>query len=76
MIRDDIAVRNERLKLTANALNALALGMIGFAILRPASESFELLRQQAWLWGCGGLVFHVMAHYILGYIKKAKPDEH
>lgn len=74
MIRDDITVRNERLKLGANAVNALGLGMVDFAILRPASESFDLLRQQAWLWGVGGLALHVSGHYILGYIKKAKPD--
>ena len=74
MIRDDIAVRNERLKLLSGAVNALGLGMVGFAILRPASESFDLVRQQAWLWGVGGLALHVSGHYILGYIKKAKPD--
>ncbi|MEO1681591.1 MAG: hypothetical protein AAFU80_25900 [Pseudomonadota bacterium] len=69
-IRDEILVWNERVKLFAQFLNALSLGMIGFAILRPATESFRLVGLEAWLWGALGLLIHGCAHYILGKLRK------
>ena len=39
--RDRLAAFNERVKLFAGFLNAVALGLIGFAVLRPLTESLS-----------------------------------
>ena len=39
--RDPLAANNERVKLFANFINAIGLGLIGFAILRPLAESLS-----------------------------------
>lgn len=70
MITDPVVVYNERLKLFASSLNAIALGLIGFAILRPISESVSLLSITSLWWGAVGLVLHGVSHYILGNLKK------
>ena len=67
-----ISVHNERLKLFAGFLNALGLGLIGFAILRPATEAITLVGPSAWLWSVAGLAFHALAHYLLGYLREDK----
>ena len=68
--RDTLLIWNERVKLFAGFLNALSLGMIGFAMLRPATESFQLVGVSAWLWGVAGLGIHALAHYVLGQLRK------
>ena len=69
-IRDDLLIRNERIKLASSFLNAIGLGLIGFAILRPLTEVVGLSTVSALSWGTTGLVFHGLSHYILGYLKK------
>ena len=39
--RDPLVAYNERVKLFANFMNALSLGLIGFAILRPLTENLD-----------------------------------
>lgn len=62
-------VRNERLKLLANSLNAIGLALVGLAVLRPMIEA----TQASWLavagWGITAIVLHVVSHYILGHMK-------
>lgn len=70
MVPDAVGRFNERVKLFANFLNALSLGMIGFALLRPATESFELVGLPAALWALAGVALHVAAHYVLGKLRK------
>ena len=65
-----LATFNERVKLFAGFLNALSLGMIGFALLRPATENFDLVGLSAVAWGVIGVAIHGLAHYVLGMLKK------
>lgn len=68
---DALLIRNERIKLFASFLNALGLGLIGFAVLRPVTETFQLVGAAAALWGLAGLVLHGAALYILGQLRSA-----
>ena len=72
--RDAIVVYNERVKLFATFLNALALGLIGFAVLRPLTGVDEGMTASSLWWGLAGLVLHGVSHYILGYLKKEQRD--
>ncbi len=75
MQRDLIATHNERVKLLSGFSNALGLGLIGFAVLRPLTEdAFSLTWLTAW-WGAAGLAFHVAAHYILRRLRKVPDDD-
>jgi Co/Zn/Cd efflux system component len=67
---DPIAAYNERVKLLAGFVNAVALGLIGFAILRPLTESLQNASLSTMWWGLAGLALHGIAHYILGQIRK------
>jgi hypothetical protein len=61
-------IRNERLKLFANFLNAIGLGLIAIAVLRPAIETGG----DPWrivLWFLVGLALHGVAHYVLGHMR-------
>lgn len=69
-LRDAILVYNERVKLFSTFTNALALGLIGFAILRPLTGAAPGMAASALWWGLAGLVLHGVSHYILGYLKK------
>jgi hypothetical protein len=68
--RDELLVRNERVKLIANALNAIVLGLIAFAVLRPATEDIALLSRSSAARGFAGLAIHVVAHYPFSYLRK------
>ncbi|WP_099826757.1 hypothetical protein [Oceaniglobus indicus] len=69
-VRDDVTILNERIKLFAGFLNALGLGLIGFAVLRRVVEDVNTLDLRAALW-CGvGFALHGLAHYILGRLRK------
>jgi hypothetical protein len=60
-------VRNDRIKLFANFVNALGLGLIAIAVLRPIIETGgDPLR--IGLWFLTGLALHGLAHYILGHL--------
>ena len=67
---DALAIYNERVKLFAGFINAIGLGLIGFAILRPLTESLSNAALSSLWWGLVGLASHGLSHYILGYIRK------
>ncbi len=69
-IRDPLAGYNERVKLFANFLNAIGLGLIGFAVLRPLTESLSNATLSTLWWGMTGLAIHAIAHYVVGRIRK------
>ncbi len=69
-LRDDLAVHNERVKLFAGFLNAVGLGLIGFAVIRPLTESSTDATLLTAVWGGAGLALHLVAHYILGMLRK------
>ena len=68
---DPVAVWNERVKLFAGFVNAVGLGLIGFAVLRPLTENIANLTWLTLSWGMVGLALHSFSHYILGYMRKA-----
>lgn len=67
---DPLAARNERVKLFANFVNAIGLGLIGFAVLRPLVENIEAAGLSTLWWGIVGLALHGASHYILGLMHK------
>ena len=69
-IRDPLAGYNERVKLFANFLNAIGLGLTGFAVLRPLTESLSNATLSTLWWGMTGLAIHAIAHYVVGRIRK------
>lgn len=73
-VRDPIATHNERVKLFAGFVNALGLGMIGFAVLRPmVANPADISWANMW-WLIAGLVMHGFSHYIMRYMRrKAEP---
>lgn len=68
-ICDPLAGHNERVKLFANFLNATALGLIGFAVLRPLTESLGNANLSTLWWGMTGLALHGISHYVMGRIR-------
>lgn len=70
MRRDPVATHNERTKLFASFLNAVAIGLIGFAILRPLTEEPTSVSALSAWWGIAGLAIHASSHYILRYLMK------
>lgn len=68
--RDPLVAYNERVKLFANFMNAIALGLIGFAVLRPLTESLSNANVSALWWAVTGLAMHGVSHYILGRMRK------
>ena len=71
--RDPLAANNERVKLFASFVNAVALGLIGFAILRPLVEDIANASLSTLWWGLTGLALHGFSHYILGLIRNSCP---
>lgn len=67
---DPLAAHNERVKLFAGFLNAVELGLIGFAILRPLAESQPMALLAPLWWGSVGLALHGLAHYVLGSLRR------
>jgi len=57
---------NERLKLAAGALKTLALTIVGAAFVIPGVISLENVR---WAWIPVGLILHLLAHLVLGFMK-------
>ena len=68
--RDPLAAFNERVKLFSTTVNALGLGVVGFAVLRPLTESFANATVKTALWAVAGLALHLFAHYILRTLRK------
>ena len=68
--RDRLATHNDRVKLVANFLSAIGLGLLGFAVLRPVTETPLVVTWLSAWWGGCGVAFHVLALYILRYLRK------
>ncbi|MBF9035587.1 hypothetical protein HKCCE2091_15170 [Rhodobacterales bacterium HKCCE2091] len=73
--RDELTVHNERLKLLATSLNALGIGLVGFALLRVAVEDMAMLGISTLWWSLVAFALHVAAHYILGMLEKEVDDD-
>jgi hypothetical protein len=69
-VRDPLAAYNERVKLLANFINAIGLGLIGFAILRPLTEDLGNASLSTLSWRAVGLALHGFSHYVLTLIRK------
>jgi uncharacterized membrane protein len=74
-LRGELSVWNERVKLVGAFLNAIAIGLVGFALLRPLTEDVALVSLSSLGWSSVGLAMHVLAHYGLGMIQKEVTDE-
>ncbi|WP_126976433.1 hypothetical protein [Frigidibacter oleivorans] len=61
-------IRNERLKLTAEFLNGIGIGLIGIAVLRPIVEDGAPALVLVG-WSLAGVVLHRVSHYVLGYLR-------
>ena len=66
---DRLAIRNERIKLFSNFLNALGVALIGLAVLRPVIAPEETAAGVVWFWGFAGLALHGLALYTLGRMR-------
>ena len=71
MIPDPVAAWNERLKISAGFVNALGLGLIGFAVLRSLTEDIASVSVLSLWWWMVGLALHAVSRYILGHTRKA-----
>ncbi|WP_323765301.1 hypothetical protein [Marinovum sp.] len=74
-LRDVLLIHNERVKLLASFANAIALGLIAFAILRPLTAGTLRFDGLTAVWGSIGLAIHGLSHYILGMLRKEEPDD-
>ena len=74
-VRDPLSVYNERVKLFATFVNALALGLLGFAVLGPATADIAGLDGATAVWSVVGLALHVTAHYVLSLIRRESDDD-
>ena len=72
--RDPLTSHNERVKLRASFLNALGLGLLGFALLRPLVEGDLVLNPATIVYSATGLALHAAAHYILRYLEREPSD--
>ena len=73
--RDSLATWNERVELRSGFLNALGLGLIGFALLRPLVEGGLALNLSTIVFSATGLALHAAAAYILRYLEREAPDD-
>lgn len=67
--RDPLATHNERVKLSANSLNAIGLGFVAYALLRPLVDGTAQLDAGFLVWPVTGLAMHLAARYILRYLE-------
>ena len=74
-VRDPLARFNERIKLLAGFVNAIGLGLVGFAVLRPLTEDPGSVDSLTFVWGSIGLAMHGLSHYVLGHLMKEIPDD-
>lgn len=69
-VRDRLLAYNERVKMLASTANALALALVGFALIKPAVDGTIRMDGVFVLWVGLGLAFHVAAHYLLGLVER------
>lgn len=67
--RDPLSTHNERVKLRAQFLNALALAFLGFAFLRPLIDGTLSVNLFTVLYCVTGPVLHGAAHCIPRYLE-------
>jgi hypothetical protein len=68
-LRRAVAIHNERVKLFSSFVNAIGLGLIGFAVLRPLTEDMATITGITIFWAVAGLFLHVISHYILAMLR-------
>lgn len=68
--RDTLTAFNDRIKLFAGFLNAIAIGLIGFAVLRPLTESLSNASLYTLWWAVSGLIIHALAHFVLRRVRR------
>jgi hypothetical protein len=73
-IPDPLVTNNERVKLLSNFVSAIGLGLIGFGILRPLTDSLANANLSTLWWGAARLASHGLSHYILTLIRKEAPE--
>ncbi|MGR3469037.1 MAG: hypothetical protein ACU0CI_14285 [Shimia sp.] len=73
-IRDSLTAYNERVKYFASLLNALAIGLVGFALVRPLVDAVPLSVNTGW-WCLLAFAFHLGGHYVLGRIEKENAND-
>lgn len=73
--RDRLAIHNERLKLVSSFLNAMAIGLVGFSLLRPVVDDMGALGLSTAWWCVVAFAIHVAAHYVLGRLEKEVSDD-
>ena len=69
-MKDALTVYNERVKLFAGFINAIAIGLIGLAVLRPITDGAPVLATDVVWWFGLDLAGHACAHYVLGRLRK------
>lgn len=63
---------NERVKIFATSLNAIAIALIGAAVVLPVvreNNIAALAEPDTWAWLAAGTGLHGMAHWVLGALK-------
>lgn len=73
--KDELTAFNESVKLTANGINALAVGSVGIAVIRPMAENGGEFEAPYLMWALIGLAMHFFARYIVFEIRKEAEDE-
>lgn len=70
--RDLIASYNERMKLTAQAVQNLGLGVIGFAVVQPLVLGTAAVSPRSVLSAAVGLAMLGLGRYLIGKIVREK----
>ena len=63
--RDRLGAHNERVKLSANSVNAVGLAFVALGIVRPLVDPDVGLALASFVFGATGLALHGLAHYVL-----------
>lgn len=81
MVQDRVASHNERVKLLAGFVNAIGIALLGVGALAPTitflgqpgstTLNLSVLTASTAL----GVALHLLAHYVLTYLKKAVPND-
>lgn len=73
--RDLIASYNERTKLTAQAVQNLGLGVIGFAVVQPLVLGTTGFSVRFFVAGVFGVAMLALARYLVGRIIREKKND-
>lgn len=69
-LRDEILVHDARVKLFSGCLNAVGLGLIAFALIRPLVDDGAPLSWVTGWWSVAGLALHAAAHSVIVMLRK------